>query len=458
MLSLLGFAALSTALTARLAFTHQRGSRKARDLIERMASGSIGEASSHIDLEAAEPIMAALIAVQTQIAGIVQDVRSGTLAIATSSGQVGTDHTRFAGMMSTLAESLASVNASMGELSQAVANNSNDASRGRQVAKAALSRAALGNEVIERLVHTMGSITGSSRKIGDVISVIDSIAFQINILALNAAVEAARAGEAGRGFSVVAAEVRNLATRSASAAKEVRALIKESSDAVELGAAMVEQTGKTMGDLQDGVQQVAGIIDDIAAAIALQNEGLQSIGSSIEGIDALTRQNASLSKNAAEPVISLHQQALKLVKSVAQFQLGENEYASAEDAYKLVQKGLQLLKNSGPKALISEVNKTDQSTLLDRDLYLVIYSKDAQCVAHGTNSRLVGVDGRNFKDLDGKNFVADIVSAALRQHDGSYCYKWLHPLTQEAMTKSAYFERHGDYVVTCGAYVGGGTH
>lgn len=219
---------------------------------------------------------------------------------------------------------------------------------------------------------------------------------------------------------------------------------------------MAGQTGRTISALLDGVQQVAGIIEAMASVAGQQGEGIRAIGASLADIDTVTRQNAALSRNAAEPVQALHQQALQLVGAVASFDLGSQAHASAEDAHALVQRAAAILRSQGPAALIARVNTPGNTELIDRDLYLVLYSTDVHCVAHGTNTRLVGVDGRNFQDSDGKRFVADIVAAALRQGSGHVTYRWLHPLTQQVMAKSAYFERHGDLVLSCGAYVADG--
>ncbi|MBU0789163.1 MAG: methyl-accepting chemotaxis protein [Acidovorax sp.] len=442
----------STALAARAA-RHARLSAQARVLVQRLVAGELEGPGDDPGGAPSGPLIEDLSQLQARIAAIVRDVHAGTLAIATSSGHVGSDHTRFAAMMSTLAASIDDVNGAMEQLTLGLQASAEDAGRGHQIAQGVLVRAAQGEQVIARLVETMGSITSSSRRIGEIISVIDNIAFQTNILALNAAVEAARAGEAGRGFAVVANEVRNLATRSAQASREVRALIEGAARSVDAGAHMAGQTGQTMSDLLGGVQQVAHTIEAMAAAVGQQSAGIRAIGASIAEVDTLTRQNASLSRNAAEPVAALHQQALQLVGAVASFDLGGQAHASAEEAHALVQRAAAMLRSQGPAVLISQVNTPHNAALIDRDLYLVLYSTDMHCVAHGTNTRLVGVDGRNFKDLDGKHFVAEIVAAALRQGSGHVSYRWLHPLTQKTMAKSAYFERHGDLVLTCGSYV-----
>ena len=440
--------ACSVALAAGAARRARRLER-ARAMVRRLVAGELeGGAEA-----AGDPFIHDLLQLRERIAAIVRDVHAGTLSIATSSGHISADQLRFTAMMTTLAASIDNVHGSMEELTVALQNNAGDAARGHQIAQGVLARAADGEQVIARLVETMGSITASSRRIGEIIGVIVNIAFQTNILALNAAVEAARAGEAGRGFAVVAGEVRNLATRSAQAAREVRALIEGAARSVDAGAEMAGQTGSTMADLLGGVQQVARTIEAMATAVGQQNAGIQSIGASIAEIDTLTQQNASRSRNAAEPVEALHRQALQLVGAVAAFDLGAQAHASADDARALVQRAVALLRSQGPQALIDQVNIANNPELTDRDLYLVLYSGSAQCLAHGTNNRLVGVDGTAFKDQDGKLFVAEIVNAARRAGSGHVTYRWLHPLTQKSMVKSSYFERHGDLVVTCGSYV-----
>jgi methyl-accepting chemotaxis protein len=178
-----------------------------------------------------------------------------------------------------------------------------------------------GGAVVSKVVVTMRDINESSRKIGDIISVIDGIAFQTNILALNAAVEAARAGEQGRGFAVVASEVRNLAQRSAEAAKEIKSLIVSSVERVDQGTALVDQAGKTMDEIVGSIQRVTGIVAEISAASVEQNTGVQQVGNAVNQMDAATQQNAALVEESAAAAESLKTQAQHLVKAVAVFKL-----------------------------------------------------------------------------------------------------------------------------------------
>jgi methyl-accepting chemotaxis protein len=206
-----------------------------------------------------------------------------------------------------------------------VQQNADHAKSANQLALAAREQAEKGGEVVGEVVATMGSITDSSRRIADIIGVIDGIAFQTNILALNAAVEAARAGEQGRGFAVVASEVRNLAQRSAGAAKEIKELISDSVDKVATGSRLVDTAGSTMGDIVASVRRVADLMGEIAAASAEQSDGIARVNGAIEEMDDSTRQNAALVEQAAAAAMALQDQSARLAQVVAAFRLEDGE-------------------------------------------------------------------------------------------------------------------------------------
>jgi methyl-accepting chemotaxis protein len=211
----------------------------------------------------------------------------------------------------------------MEELTATVKQNADNARQANQLAVRASEVAQRGGGVVSEVVTTMDAITGSSRKIADIISVIDGIAFQTNILALNAAVEAARAGEQGRGFAVVASEVRNLAQRSAAAAKEIKGLIDDSLEKVNAGSALVTQAGSTMSEVVDSIQRVTDIMGEITSASLEQSSGIEQVNQAIGQMDQVTQQNAALVEEAAAAAGSLHDQADALTAIVSVFKLHE---------------------------------------------------------------------------------------------------------------------------------------
>ena len=282
-----------------------------------------GDLSTHIDASKAQPgsIVHAMGKMQQALRELVHTVRSSSDSIATGANQISTGNADLSQRTEEQASNLEQTAASMEELSSTVRNNSDTASHAAQLAQSASAVAAKGGDVVEQVVHMMEEINTSSRKISDIIGVIDGIAFQTNILALNAAVEAARAGEQGRGFAVVAGEVRSLAQRSAEAAKEIKGLIGDSVQKVEAGGALVSEAGSTMQDIVKQVQQVSSLIADINAATKEQASGIDQVSDAVTQLDQVTQQNAALVEEAASAADSLNQQARHLVKAVAVFKV-----------------------------------------------------------------------------------------------------------------------------------------
>ena len=266
-------------------------------------------------------LLGALKLMNESLVGIVGDVRHASESIATGSAQIAIGNQDLSQRTEEQASNLQQTAASMEQLTATVKHNADTARKASELAEGASMVAAQGGEVVGQVVATMEGITDSSRRIADIIGVIDGIAFQTNILALNAAVEAARAGEQGRGFAVVASEVRSLAQRSATAAKEIKVLIGESVGKVENGTQLVAQAGRTMGDIVDQVRRVSQLITEISEASGEQSGGIGQIGDAVTQLDQVTQQNAALVEESAAAAESLRLQADALARTVATFRL-----------------------------------------------------------------------------------------------------------------------------------------
>jgi len=266
-------------------------------------------------------LVAALGAMQSSLVGVVGDVRSNSESVATASSQISQGANDLSSRTEEQASALQEAAASMEQLGSTVRQNAENAMSANQLALGASTVARRGGDVVGEVVETMKGINDSSRRIVDIIGVIDGIAFQTNILALNAAVEAARAGEQGRGFAVVASEVRSLAQRSADAAKEIKALISASVERVEHGTALVDRAGLTMTEIVTAISRVTDIMGEISAASTEQSSGVGQISEAIAQMDQATQQNSALVEESAAAAESLRDQALDLVRVVAVFKL-----------------------------------------------------------------------------------------------------------------------------------------
>ena len=266
-------------------------------------------------------LLAALHEMKTRLALVVGNVRGNAESVASASAQISQGNNDLSARTEQQASALQQTAASMEQLGTTVRQNADNAKQAEQLARGASTVAIKRGEVVGQVVETMRGINDSSRKVADIIGVIDSIAFQTNILALNAAVEAARAGEQGRGFAVVASEVRSLAQRSAEAAKEIKGLIATSVERVGQGTAQVDRAGATMREVVASIQRVTDIVAEISAASTEQSTGVAQIGQAVSQMDQTTQQNASLVEESAAAAESLSSQAHKLVDTVSIFQL-----------------------------------------------------------------------------------------------------------------------------------------
>ena len=292
----------------------------AADVAKHIAQGHLAVAVNARNHDRSS-LLAALRDMRDSLAGIVGEVRSGSDAITTAATQIAAGNQDLAGRTDVQARSIEQTASAMDALTATVKQNADSAQQANAMAVAASEVAEQGGAMVAQVVETMGSINESSRKIVDIIGVIEGIAFQTNILALNAAVEAARAGEQGRGFAVVAAEVRSLAQRSSVAAKEIKDLIDDSVQKVDSGSQLVERTGKTMGDLVTSVKRVTELVGEITLASQAQSRGIEQVNGAIAQMDQVTRQNAALVEQAAAASQLQQSAAQKLANVVRVFRL-----------------------------------------------------------------------------------------------------------------------------------------
>jgi methyl-accepting chemotaxis protein len=307
--------------TVRLLVAILKPLRAALGHFDEIAAGNL---ANHITVERDDEmgsLMRGLLKMQEQMSTTVRGIRNGSSSIALASAEISDGNLDLSRRTENQAAALEETASSLEELTTTVRHNADNARQANQLALTAQDVASKGGQLVSQVVDTMSTINGSSRKIADIIGVIDGIAFQTNILALNAAVEAARAGEQGRGFAVVATEVRNLAQRSAAAAKEIKELITASVEQVDAGSQLVDKAGATMDEIVSSVERVTGIISEIMVAGEEQSEGINQINQAIAQMDEVTQQNAALVEEAAAAAGSLQEQAATLEQLVSTFKV-----------------------------------------------------------------------------------------------------------------------------------------
>ena len=317
---------LSTAIAYAITRSIVNPLNKAAKHADRVAAGDL---SGHIDIDSEDEIGRLLYALKNMnsgLAGLVGHVRASADSIAVATKEIAMGNGELSQRTTEQASSLEETAASLEELTSTVKQNAEHSRQASELAINASDIAIKGGDIVGQVVVTMGAITESSKKIADIISVIEGISYQTNLLALNAAVEAAHAGEQGRGFAVVASEVRNLARRSADAAKQIKALIDDSMGKVASGSRLVGDTGKIMGEIVSSVKKVSDIIADIAAASDEQSAGIDQVNQAIVQMDSVTQQNAAMVEEAAAAAAALEEQANNMITAVDVFKLAQADH------------------------------------------------------------------------------------------------------------------------------------
>lgn len=333
---------------------------RAVTLAEAVAAGDLSRDVDSAGRDEIAKLTEALGTMVQKLRSIVSEVRNGVESVSTASTEIAVGNADLSQRTEEQAANLQQTAASMEQLTSTVRQNADNARAAAQLSATAREVAQRGGAVVGNVVSTMEAITESSKRISDIIGVIDGIAFQTNILALNAAVEAARAGEQGRGFAVVASEVRTLAQRSAQAAKEIKALIVQSVEKVDAGSALVDEAGKTMTDIVNQVQRVNDLVGEISSASHEQTQGIEQVGTAVSQLDQVTQQNAALVEESAAAAESMKHQAQKLAETVAVFNVGN--FATT---------GSSAVRRSTPKPLVRPAPvqaKTVVKPAMDRSL------------------------------------------------------------------------------------------
>ncbi|WP_293777282.1 methyl-accepting chemotaxis protein [uncultured Oxalicibacterium sp.] len=424
---------------------------QATQLARRMATGDLTARVEHHRQDEVGHLLSAINSIGQGLANVVWHIRQGTERLSASTSEIAAGNLDLSSRTEQQASSLEETASAMEQMTSTVKGNATNATEANDLARSASQIAVKGGQVVGDVVQTMDSINQSSKRIVDIISVIDGIAFQTNILALNAAVEAARAGEQGRGFAVVAGEVRSLAQRSSAAAREIKDLIEDSVSKVQNGSKLVAHAGDTMKEVVSSIQRVDAIMAEISAASREQSIGIEQVNQAITEMDQVTQQNAALVEEAAAAADALQNQTTELNNVVGVFTIKTGSHGSTQEAAEMVEKAIEAMHEEGIEKAFADINNK-LGPFCDRDLYVVVYDMQGRNLAHGANAALVGKDLIDAKDGAGNLYVRERIAIIEKNDKGWQDYLFLNPISKQVEAKSMYLQRYRNLIVGCGVY------
>ena len=349
------------------------------------------------------------------------------------------------------ASTLEEVASTMEELAATIQENARRCSEASTLTGEFSNTVSHGADRVKSVTHAMERINATSKNIGEIVGLIEGIAFQTNILALNASVEAARAGEEGRGFAVVANEVRSLAHRSAEAAKDIKKLIDASTQSVDEGARGIQEAAQTMDQVVDRVQTVADLVRNIAAASEEQSQATEEVNRAIVQMESVTQQNSAMVQEAAAAAMDFQGEVQQLDEAMVQFQTEKNE--GRDTVVDLVKRAVAHIKNVGMQQACDDFDDPKGGFIFDQ-FYLSVFDFKGMRQANGMEPWKRGEEIINVRDTDGKPYVRYIVTRAQKKGFGWVQYKWTNPTSDKVELKLVYFETIQDSVVSCGIYLG----